>query len=377
MNIHDYLESFEKKNPFSDNQFLSRHISFLQKGQGIPKDSSFKVAIIGVPDDKEVHTFESARQIRENLYNLAALTAKLTIIDLGNIKTGNSFTDTCFALCEIITTLNADGTLVVLLGSSSAFNIGNIMAYRQSDSLINMAVIDSTISKEEIPPFVLTKDNLFPGTETFKLFNYINIAYQSYFVERETLDFIEDSNYEAYRVGYVRANIKEMEPVLRDADLVSFSLNSLKHSDAPGVNRSSPNGLSSEEACQLAFYAGHSNRVKSFNVWDLAPDKDIHQTTSKLAAQIIWYFFEGLSNAIPEEPQSNTEHFIKYLIHLNQTDQDIAFFKSNLTNRWWMEITLAQSNQNITLSCSPNDYELACQQDIPDRWWRTFQRFSH
>jgi hypothetical protein len=209
------------------------------------------------------------------------------------------------------------------------------------------------------------------------MFNFINIGYQSYFVERKTLDYIDDSHFEAYRLGYVRANLKEMEPVLRDASQVSLSLNSVKHADAPGTGFGSPNGLAGDEICQLAFFAGHSNRIKSFGIFDFAPKNDQRNITGKLAAQIIWYYLEGTANAIHEEPDANPENFIKYLIHNNFTNQNIAFFKSNITNRWWMEITFTEPARTILLACSETDYELACQQDIPDRWWRTFHRISH
>jgi hypothetical protein len=240
------------------------------------------------------------------------------------------------------------------------------MAYEKSKVPVNMVSVDSTINREK---------NLFTINES-SYFNFINIGYQSYYIEKETLDFIEDSSFEAYRLGQVRSNLKDMEPVLRDANLVNFSLNAVKHSDAPGTTFSSPNGLSGEDACQLAFFAGHSNRITSFGVFDLLPVNDIHATTVKLASQIIWYFFEGVSNAIYEEPDITPEHFTKYMIHLNHTDQNISFYKSNLTNRWWMEIAFEKKNYNIILSCSETDYELSCKQEIPDRWWRTFQRIS-
>ena len=377
MNILHYLDFFEITNEIiiPDCSFISRHIKFLRNDTNDLSKAKYHIALLGLPDKEDAKSFEAANQIRQCLYKLSSLSNGLNIVDLGNIKPGNTFNDTCVALSEVIAEINLHKTIMLLIGGTSKYNIGSYLANEKTKKPINMVWVDSTLTREKIPS--VTSTNLVNNNELSTFFNFTNIAYQSYYVEREMLDFIEDSYFEAYRLGSVRTNLKEMEPVLRDANLVNISLNAIKHSDAPGTNFSSPNGISGDEACQLAFFAGHSTRITSFGVFDLSPENDIHASTAKLAAQMIWYFLEGVSNAIFEEPDITPENFTKYLIHHNQSDQNIAFYKSNLTNRWWMEITFPESNHNILLSCSETDYELTCKQEIPERWWRTFQRISH
>jgi hypothetical protein len=208
------------------------------------------------------------------------------------------------------------------------------------------------------------------------MYNFTNIGYQSYFVERKTMDLIDDNHFEAYRLGNVRVNIEEMEPVLRDSNLLNFSLNAVKYADAPGSVIASPNGFTGDEACQLSFFAGHSNRINAFGLYDLNPLNDPASVTAKLGAQISWYFLEGMANCIVEEPDITHENFTKYIIHHNQTHLDLSFYKSTLTNRWWMEIANVKTQRNIVLSCSESDYEMACRQEIPERWWRTHQRIN-
>jgi Arginase/agmatinase/formimionoglutamate hydrolase, arginase family len=377
MNVHDYLDcpDSEQVLSYKDKRFVTRHVSFINTTTDI--DSlKYDIGVLGVPDDLNLNSFESAKQIREQLYGLAPLSNSFRIIDLGNIKSGHTFNDTCFALSEIVSLMRQNDIVILLIGGDSKFNLGSFLTFDRSQEPLNMVAIDSVINPDKVPLMAAENMKLINTDESISLFNFINIGYQTYFVEKEFIDSLNDSFYEIYRLGYVRANLQEMEPCLRDANLISFSLNSIRHSDAPGTLFSSPNGLSGEEACQLSFYAGHSNRIKSFGLYDLACGNDHHSNTAKLAAQILWYFLEGSCSSIFEEPDITPENFVKFLIHLESTNQNIAFFKSNLTNRWWMEINYPESNRNILLSCSESDYELACHQDIPDRWWRTFQRLS-
>jgi formiminoglutamase len=373
MDIHQFLIT-TNKGIIPESSFVYRHVKLFQNDSDITV-LDYDVAILGIPDNEDSKTFNTATQIRKILYSLSALSNSLNILDLGNIITGNTFNDTCYAISEVVTEINIQKSIIILIGGTSQYNTGIYLAFEKIKTPVNIVCIDSTISIDKIPSLQLKK--IINQKELSSFFNFINIGYQSYFVERETLNFINDSYFEAYRLGSVRSNVNEMEPVLRDSNFVSFSLNAIKHSDAPGTNFSSPNGISGEDACQLSFFAGHSNRINSFGVFDLLPENDLHANTAKLASQIVWYFLEGFSNAIYEEPDETPQNFTKYLIHLNQTDQNIAFYKSNLTNRWWMEIIFPENNHKILLSCSEADYGLTCSQEIPERWWRTFRRISH
>jgi Arginase/agmatinase/formimionoglutamate hydrolase, arginase family len=378
IDIHDYLDFIDSQgiSGYKNSKLISKHVTFFSKETDLSK-LKYDIALLGVPDSVESKLFESAAQIRKQFYALASFSNNLNIVDLGNIKTGHTFNDVCYAMREVVSILADLNIVVIPLGGSSQFNLGSFLAFERKKLPVNMISIDSVLSREKIPLLYGFDSGLVDTVDSTSIYNFINIGYQSYFVDKEFVDFVNDSFYEAYRLGYVRSNLQEMEPSLRDANLIAFSLNAVKHCDAPGVSVSSPNGLTGEEACQLAFYAGHSPRIKSFGIFDFSFDNDIHQTTAKLAAQIIWYFIEGQSSSIYEEPDTTPENFVKYVIHLDQTNQNIAFFKSSLTNRWWMEISAPEKHLNILLSCSELDYELACRQDIPERWWRTFQRLNY
>jgi formiminoglutamase len=378
VNINDYIHPVEKSEikQWTNSKFVKQHVTFFSSKKGYPSTDNYHIALVGVPDDIQHKTFEAAKLVRNELYRLSIVN-NCKIIDLGNVKCGHTSNDTFFALRDIISLCNSNKTIVLLMGGSSAFNLGGYMAYNKNQAPMNMVAVDSCITREKIPLIAVSDMVMADSRSLSGHFNYINIGYQSYFVERSLLNFMDDSQYEAYRLGYVRGNMREMEPVLRDSNLVSFSLNAVRYSDAPSVNFSSPNGFYGEEACQLAFYSGYSTRLQTFGVFDYKPDTDSQLITAKLAAQIIWYFLEGFSSAVFEEPDATPENFTKYHIHLDQPDQNIAFYKSNLTNRWWMEVSNSRQNRNVMLSCSQADYDLACRQEIPERWWRMIKRLDN
>ena len=88
------------------------------------------------------------------------------------------------------------------------------------------------------------------------LFNYSNIGNQSFLNSQETLELIHDLYFDSYRLGVVRSDIEEVEPILRNADILSVDLSSVRLSDAPATYEGSPNGFYGEEMCQILRYAG-------------------------------------------------------------------------------------------------------------------------
>jgi hypothetical protein len=363
------LYSFVSGRPdmISSGSFENLHIVY----PGTDK-TDFDAIMLGLPDDDSGIGFLTANEIRNQLVKLSGLSKKITLLDLGNITPGKTFDETNERLKLIFTILLDCEAKIFLLGGSAIHHKTVANSFISNNIPLNQVWIDSIITWDH---FVI--DSLSPNFKETLLdapINYINIGYQSYFVEKEILDFISDSSFEAYRLGMVRNKIPDFEPVLRDANLIDISLNAVKFSDAPGAKKISPNGLSGDELCQLAFYSGYSNRTKVIAIFDIVTANDNRNITSGLAAQVIWYAMEGVSVAIFEDPELTPDVFSKYHIHIDMANQNLAFYKSNLTNRWWMEIELGENNRSVILSCSEKDYDLACKQEIPDRWWRLINR---
>jgi hypothetical protein len=137
-----------------------------------------------------------------------------------------------------------------------------------------------------------------------------------------------------------------------------------------------PNGLYAEEACQIMRYAGLSNRLSSLGIYQYNPAYDYRNQTAILMAQMIWYFVDGFYARKNDNPAENEEGFIKFIVDISDTEQELVFYKSKLSDRWWMQIHDTKENKTHLISCSYNDYKQACSDELPDKWLKSLARFS-
>ena len=144
-------------------------------------------------------------------------------------------------------------------------------------------------------------------------------------------------------------------------------MSAIRFGDALANVEGSPNGFTGEEACTLTRYAGMSEQLKSFGIYGYDTRKDHKQMTAKLIAQMIWYFVDGYLIRKNEAQLTDHEEFVKF--HVSFTSNDTVFLKSKRTNRWWMELP-----NNMFVPCSYNDYLLASNNEIPERWLREQER---
>jgi formiminoglutamase len=202
------------------------------------------------------------------------------------------------------------------------------------------------------------------------------IAGQSYFLCGTEHDLAgEGHNGEIILLGELRSDFDEIEPLLRKSDLVSFDFGSMKSSEAPGQYRISPNGLTGEEACQIAWYSGISTTPSWFGVFGYSPDSDPTTTGAMMAAQIIWYFINGISKRLDEEPDGEASNFEHYHIAVDGLENPIPFLMHQISHRWWMEVPSEDCNMfPVRIPCSGKDYYQACENEISEKWWKYFYK---
>jgi hypothetical protein len=208
------------------------------------------------------------------------------------------------------------------------------------------------------------------------LFNFSNIGFQTYFNAQEEIDLMDKLFFDAYRLGEVINNITMVEPVLRDADVVSIDMASVKASELGNIPQASPNGFDGREICAISRYAGISDRVSVFGIFEC------HNTLqfSQLTAQIIWYFIEGINFRKKDYPFVKEEDYDKYIVPID--DEELYFYKSNLSGRWWMEMPQIKKINNklkthALLPCIHQDYIDACNSVIPERWWKALNKITY
>ncbi len=208
------------------------------------------------------------------------------------------------------------------------------------------------------------------------LFNYSNIGHQRYLQTPSILELMEKLHFETMRLGEVTGNIQDAEPLLRNADIVSFDISAIRWADCPGSKKSGPNGLYGEEACQLSRYAGISDKLTSVGFYEYNTNNDIAGTSAHLIAQMIWYFIEGVNFRVKDYPFSGKENYQKFTVLL-EDDEPLLFYKSNKSGRWWMEINILSNNKykrHALIPCTYNDYKEATKQNIPERWYKAMRK---
>jgi arginase family enzyme len=334
------------------------------------------IAIVGVPfDSRKENTFspEGTDKIRVELYQLAKFDNKINIADFGNLKPASSTKGNYQALRDIVDYFNELKIITIIIGGSQDLSVGICEAFK-GDAYFSYSTIDAFLDvKTAKEPFNSNNylSRIFSNQP--QIFQFNLLGFQGYYLASEYFNKLKGVN-EHIRLGSLRSNISLAEPVMRNTDFLSFDINSVKSSEAPGSMRTIPNGLRSEEACQLTKYAGLSNRLKVFGLFDVVTENDQNSLTVKLAAQMIWYFLEGFINRDNEKPDSD-ENNTMYKVEVNNIDKPIVFFKNELTNRWWMQIETSEKGK-LYFACSARDYEQASNNEIPELWLKYIQKID-
>lgn len=83
---------------------------------------------------------------------------------------------------------------------------------------------------------------------------------------------------------------------------LSFDIDSIISASCPGVSAPATVGLSAQQACDIAFYAGQSFQVKLVDLSEYNPVVEEYRT-GKLVTQIFYHFLLGRATAIRQSKQ--------------------------------------------------------------------------
>ncbi|TRW25213.1 formimidoylglutamase [Flavobacterium zepuense] len=339
-----------------------------------PDLDNVSIAIIGVLDNRGQNDNKDhvhLNYIRKEFYGLFPGNWVKQIADLGDIIPGETQQDTYYALKGVVTELIKSRIIPVVIGGSQDLSYALYRAYDKLEQMVNLVAIDNRFDFGKEDELMSSRSYLTKiiVEEPHNLFNYSNIGYQTYFNSQEEIDLIEKLYFDAYRLGEVCNDTTIAEPVFRDADLVCIDMSAVKSSDSGNIVKFMPNGFDGKEICTLARYSGISDKVSCFGVFN---HEDTRQE-SVLIAQVLWYFIEGVHYRSNEYPFGSREHYIKYIVATE--DEELVFYKSDRTDRWWIEVPRAvgrdnKVKKNTLLPCSYNDYLSACNNNYPERLWK-------
>ncbi len=377
--VEDHLLSHNK---IISSLILGNKVSVHTKENGVPEIDKIDIAIIGVPENRNDINYIgediNLSEIRKSFYSLYPGNWSIKIGDFGDLTPGEFVEDTYENLSSIISYFIKNDIIPVVIGGSQDLTYANYRAYDEFKKTINIVNVDSNFDLGDSNKPI--KNNSYLGKiileEPHNLFNYTTIGYQTYYNSQIEIDLMEKLYFEAYRLGEVCNNITSVEPVMRDADIVTIDLRCIKSSELSSRQKLSPNGFDGKEICSISRYAGISNKVSSFGIYEYRSSNE-DEITEMLIAQILWYFIEGVDCRIIDNDFKNISNFQKFTVVVEK--YELIFYKSIKTSRWWIEIP-SSSKKNTKLKeytllpCTHEDYQGANNGVIPERWYKAHKK---
>lgn len=386
MAILEYFQAVEIKKLKPLNNYRDGQLGHLITTQ-VENIEDFDIVLFDVEEDRGSINNKGcgagANEIRKYLYELFQADYTLKIADLGTIKAGNLVTDTYFAIKECIDHCIKKNVVPIIIGGSQDLLYANYLAYTNQEQTVNLVSIDSRFALGETDDQI-NSNNVFSKIILHQpnvLFNFSNLAYQTYLVNQKELKLLDELFFDGLRLGAIKEDIRKAEPIIRNADFINFNLSAIAQPFAPANKNASPNGLTGEQACQLSRYAGMSDKLSSFGIFEYNPSIEDNGLTPHLIAQMIWYFMDGYYNRKKDFPACNKKEYTKYTVTIEDGNQELVFYKSPKSDRWWMEVPyhfnlLKKYSRHLMLPCSYEDYLTALENEIPERWFQTFKKLK-
>ncbi|MHA7131303.1 formimidoylglutamase [Algoriphagus namhaensis] len=366
--VEEYL--WQKKYP--DNSFFDQIHYY---GELFPDLKGVHLALVGLKEKRGSKAGESTErgstEIREKLYHLKKGQASYRIADLGDLVLGEDLESTYKNIQQVGEWLMKRQILPIYFGGTHDLDVGQYLSYEKMEKLVSMLNVDAKFDLEEkgnkaeshIQDIILHQPNF--------LFSYAQLAYQSFLVDPNIITVLEKLYFDHVRLGEVRKRFKDMEPLIRNADFLSFDISAIQSADAPGAINPEPFGLTAEEACQICWFAGTNEKLSSIGIYGYDPyQDDMHNKTAKVISVMMWYFIEGFYSR-KDSLSFQSSDYIKYRVSLDDKPNELVFYKSIKSGKWWLEIPHQDGDKFgrlSTIPCSYSDYEMAQRGEIPERW---------
>jgi len=315
MSLSDFLSPLDLDSISPENGFYTSHLGskIVAFHDDFPDLDSglFDIALIGVLEDRNsinnIGTALAPEIYSQTFYELNEVNYNTHIVDLGNIRAGHKVSDTYVALKLLVAELIKKNILPVIIGGGQDLTYPQFMAYEELEQKVDLLVVDSHFDLDDnIDGTIETTsisylNKIFLHEPNF-LFNFSNIGYQTFYVNQESLKLMDKLYFDVHRLGDFSGNINLAEPVIRNANMLSFDISAVRSSDATGNANATPNGFYGENACQIARYAGMNDKLSSIGFYEFNPAYDLNGQTAMLLDQMVWYFVDGFYNRKKEFP---------------------------------------------------------------------------
>jgi formiminoglutamase len=272
------------------------------------------VVIFGVPTDEGIirnggrpGAALTPDEIRKYLHKLTPFTTvgrsieTLAIVDLGNVS-GTTLEEMHANARELTAKLIASNKIVIALGGGHDVTYPLASGFAEAKSGIPWSLVNVDAHLDVRPK----KNGLHHSGSSFRLLieegylagnNFTEFGIQSFAFSKEHYDWAAAQGVSIMLYDDIANLVLSSAAALaseKRMDYLSFDIDSVRSSDAPGCSAPSPIGLNAYEACEIARIAG-SNGTQMFDIVEVSPPYDIDGRTSRLVARMIAYFILGVA----------------------------------------------------------------------------------
>ena len=340
------------------------------------------IAIISIPEfrNSKGSNVKTHQEVFSSLTSLYIGEWNLKVLTLGEILPGNTIDDTYLAIKEVVTELVKHNIVPVIIGGSQDLTYAIYQSYEKLEQTVNIVDFspksdlgnpdDSITSQGWLSKIIMHKPSF--------LFNYSLIGFQNYLTNPEELNLLQKMYFDTERLGNFYGNEKRIEPLVRNADILTFDLDSIRSSDFNANSLNLPHGFYGEEACRVLRYAGMSDKITVAGLFHESSD-ELSTVDSNLIAQLIWHFIDGVANRKKDYPIGTKDDYTKYIVSLDEFKDEIIFYKSPVSGRWWMQVPYPKTDKlkferHLMVPCNYEDYQNALENEMPNLWWKTHQK---
>jgi formiminoglutamase len=279
-------------------------------GTRLSRDETPKAVLVGFPSDEGVRrnggrvgAAAGPRAIRAALHRLTpdsrldAFEDLLSrTLDLGDVAVSGDVEVDQRHLGETLSPHLARGTFAIVLGGGHETSYGHFQGYALARREVEILNWDAHADVRELregqahsgSPFRQAIDDVSGACRRYSV-----AGLQPHSVARAHLEFVQQHGSVVWRQEVTHQSIKKLYRSMRAPALVSFDLDAVTESEAPGVSAPTTGGLSSELWLAAAYAAGCSPAVVSADVVELNPAVDRDGQTARLAALTVWWILRG------------------------------------------------------------------------------------
>ena len=342
------------------------HSLFLYQDD-FPTLDGVDLVIFSIDDNRATdNNLLDATSIRQSLYSLKKGDAFMNVVDFGCLRPGPEYKDTMERLEQVLQHLFSKGIVPIILNSSQDIVVQFYKAFAEvAKTKLNLAIIDDSLDLEE----GMNPNRSFVNELLEYSPNSLNrlklMGYQAYLVSQKIKAVFQKLSFEEVRLGELKRDIFKSEIVIRNSHFLSFDLGALKSTEFPANGKNSPFGVTVEEACQLAWFAGHATQIRGISFANFLEEYDQNNLSAYGLSVIVWHFIKGFYTRIEENLESES---VRYIVEHSSFAENLEFVKGEKSNKWWIYIN------GEYIPCTYNDYLTANEGIIPDIWLREVSR---